>query len=57
LTEVSEAHTASIIRAMMEAVRISEMSVNFSVATRFYIPEDSKRHKSFLNAVKLPCIL
>jgi hypothetical protein len=34
---------ASIIRAM-EAVRTSEMSVNFSLTTRRYIPEDSKLH-------------
>jgi hypothetical protein len=27
---------------MMEAVRSSEMSVNFNVTTRLYIPEDSK---------------
>jgi hypothetical protein len=45
LTDVSDLHTASIIRALiMEAVRISETSVNFNVTTRHYIPEDSKRH-------------
>jgi hypothetical protein len=32
---------------MMEAVRTSETSVNFNVATRRYIPEDSKL-QSFL---------
>jgi hypothetical protein len=46
LTKVSEVHTASIIRAMnalmMEAVRTSEMSVNFKVITQHYIPKDSK---------------
>jgi hypothetical protein len=44
LTDVSEVRIASTIRAMMEAVRTSEMSVNFNVNTRRYIPEDSKRH-------------
>jgi hypothetical protein len=42
LTDVSEVSNASIIRAMMEAVRTSEMSVNFNVTTRHYIPEGSK---------------
>jgi hypothetical protein len=28
----------------MDAVRTSEMSVNFNVTTRLYIPEDSKLH-------------
>jgi hypothetical protein len=42
LTDVSELPTASIIRAMIEAVRTSETSVNFNVTTRRYIPEDSK---------------
>jgi hypothetical protein len=37
-------HTASTIGLMMEAVRISETSVNFNVTTRRYIPEDSKLH-------------
>jgi hypothetical protein len=31
-----------IIALMMEAVHTSETSVNFNVATRRYIPEDSK---------------
>jgi hypothetical protein len=31
-------------RVMMEAVRTSEMSVNFNVTTWHYIPEDSKLH-------------
>jgi hypothetical protein len=60
LADVSEVHTASIIRAMlmaavrtsetsvrammMESVRTSETSVNFNVTTRRYIPEDSKLH-------------
>jgi hypothetical protein len=42
LTDVSEMRTASIIRAMMKAVRISETSVNINLITRRYIPEDSK---------------
>jgi hypothetical protein len=33
-----------IIALMMEAVRTSEMSVNFNVTTRRYIPEDSILH-------------
>jgi hypothetical protein len=41
LTDVSEVCTASIIRAI-EAVRASETSVNFNVATRRYITEDSE---------------
>jgi hypothetical protein len=39
LTNVSQVRTASITAMMMEAVRISEMSVNF-VTTWRYIPED-----------------
>jgi hypothetical protein len=31
-------------RAMMEAVRTSETSINFNMTTRRYIPEDSKLH-------------
>jgi hypothetical protein len=43
LTDVSKVCTVSIIIAlMMETVHTSEMSVNFSVTTRRYIPEDSK---------------
>jgi hypothetical protein len=34
----------SLIALMMEAVRISETSVNFYLTTRQYIPEDSKLH-------------
>jgi hypothetical protein len=34
--------TASIIKAMMEAERTSETSVNFNLTTRRYIPEYSK---------------
>jgi hypothetical protein len=37
-------HTASIIRAMVATVRISETSVHYNVTTRRYIPEDSKLH-------------
>jgi hypothetical protein len=49
LTEVSEVSTASIIRAMMEAlameaVRTSETSVHFNMTKRRYIPENSKLH-------------
>jgi hypothetical protein len=43
LTDVSEVLIA-FIALMMEAVRTSETSVNFNVATRLYIPEDSKLH-------------
>jgi hypothetical protein len=43
-TDVSEVWTASIMRAMMEAVRTTETTVNFNVTTRRYIPEDSKLH-------------
>jgi hypothetical protein len=32
------------IALMMEAVRTSEMSVNFNVTTQRYIPEESKLH-------------
>jgi hypothetical protein len=45
LTDILEEHTASIIKAMMEAVRTSETSVNFNVTTQRYIPEDSKPHQ------------
>jgi hypothetical protein len=38
-TDVSEVHAASIIRAMMEAARTSETSVD-NYFTRQYIPED-----------------
>jgi hypothetical protein len=41
LTDVLEVLTASIIRAMMEAVSTSEMFVNFYQSTRRNIPEDS----------------
>jgi hypothetical protein len=43
-TDVSEVCATSIIRAMMEAVHISETSVNFNVITLRYIPEDSTLH-------------
>jgi hypothetical protein len=43
LSDVSEVRAASIA-LMMEEVRISETSVNFSVTTWRYIPEDSKLH-------------
>jgi hypothetical protein len=35
---------APIIRAMMEAARTSETSVDISLTTRQYIPEDSELH-------------
>jgi hypothetical protein len=38
--DVSEVHTASNNRAMMEAVLAPKTSVNFNVTTRRYIPED-----------------
>jgi hypothetical protein len=42
LTTVSEVLTASIVRALvMEAVRTSEMLVNFYQTTWHYNPEDS----------------
>jgi hypothetical protein len=41
LTEVSEELTASIIRATMEAVSSSEMSVNIYQTTHCNIPKDS----------------
>jgi hypothetical protein len=47
LTDVSEVRTACsisamIIALMMQAVCISETSVNFNVTTRRHVPEDSK---------------
>jgi hypothetical protein len=41
-TDVSEVHTATIIRVMMEAVHTSEMPVHSNETTWRYIPEDSK---------------
>jgi hypothetical protein len=35
---------ALMLTDVSEAVRPSEMSVNFNVTTRHYIPEDSKLH-------------
>jgi hypothetical protein len=43
-TDVSEVRATSIIRAMMEAARTSEMSVDIQLRTRQYIPEDSELH-------------
>jgi hypothetical protein len=40
--DVSEVLAASIIRAMMEAARTSETSVDIQLRTRQYIPEDSE---------------
>jgi hypothetical protein len=54
MTDVSEVHTASIIRAMMmEAARTSETSVNLNVTTRRYIPEDSQLQNTLLYNMKL----
>jgi hypothetical protein len=47
LSDVSEVRTASIIRALMEAVNASEMSANFNVNARRYIPEYYKPHFTF----------
>jgi hypothetical protein len=44
LTDVSE---VMINALMMEAVHTAETSVNFNVATRRYIPEDSKLQTYF----------
>jgi hypothetical protein len=44
--------TASIRALMMEAVRISETSINFNVTTRRYIPEDSKLHTRYRENLK-----
>jgi hypothetical protein len=44
LTEVSEVRAASNIRAMMEAVRTPETSVDIYLTTRQYIPEYSELH-------------
>jgi hypothetical protein len=56
LIDVSGVHTASIIRAlMMEAVSTCETSVKINLATRRYIPEDSKlytRHRENLKSHK-----
>jgi hypothetical protein len=43
-TDVSEVRAASIIRAMMEAARTSETSVEMVLRTRQNIPEDSELH-------------
>jgi hypothetical protein len=40
--EVSVSHGERFIALIMEAERSSETSVDFSVITRRYIPEDSK---------------
>jgi hypothetical protein len=44
-THVSEVRAASIIKAMMNAVRTSETSVN-NYFTRQYIPEDKSELQS-----------
>jgi hypothetical protein len=50
-TDVLEVCAASIIRAMMEAARTSETSVDIQLRTRQYIPEDSELHTLFLNEI------
>jgi hypothetical protein len=50
LTDVSEVHTASIIRAMMEAVHTSGTSGIFNVTTWHNIPKDSELQYSMLFA-------
>jgi hypothetical protein len=57
LNDVSEVHTASIIKAMMEAVRISESSVNINSTTRRYIPEDFKLHTRHRKNLKFHMLL
>jgi hypothetical protein len=60
MTDVSEVRTASIIIALIEAVRTSETSVNFTLTTRRYIPEDSKlhtRHSENRKSHSVKCIL
>jgi hypothetical protein len=52
LTEIAEVRNASIIRAMMEAVRTSETSLNFGVIILRYIPEDCKSLIFILAAVR-----
>jgi hypothetical protein len=39
-------HAAAIIRAIMEAARTSETSVDIYLITLRYIPEDSELHTS-----------
>jgi hypothetical protein len=39
---------ASIIRAIIEAARTYEMSVDIELRTRHYIPEDSELHLQIL---------
>jgi hypothetical protein len=53
LTEVSEVHTASNT-LILEAVRISEMSVNFNVTTWRCTPEDYKLNKDPLELTFSP---
>jgi hypothetical protein len=57
-TDVSEVHAASITRAIMEAARISETSVDICLTTRQYIPDDSElhtRHRENLISHKKSC--
>jgi hypothetical protein len=42
LTDVSEVCAASIIRAMIEAARTSQTSVDIQLRTWQYIPEDTE---------------
>jgi hypothetical protein len=43
-TDVSEVRATFIIRAMMEAARTSETSVDIDLTTQQYIPEDTELH-------------
>jgi hypothetical protein len=60
LTDSSEVRAASIIRAMLEAARTSETSVN-NYFTRQYIPEDKFERVILVlfhcELVNSPCIM
>jgi hypothetical protein len=53
-TDVLEVRAASIIRAIMEAARTSETSVDFQLRTRKYIPDDSELQKGILSEILGP---
>jgi hypothetical protein len=55
-TDVSEVRAASIIKAMMEAARTSETSVN-NYFTREYIPEDKYEYRYIVCPIHLHAIL
>jgi hypothetical protein len=52
MTDVSEAHNASIIRAILEAVHTSETSVYFHGTTWRYIPESCYLHCNETSVLK-----